>query len=224
MALKAVGFDIDGTLYPDYRARWRSLPFLLGHFRVILAFSRVRKLMRVESSGRENIEDSTEKEVSLLAREIGCTLHKARDIRDRILYKGWEVYFRGMKIYPDVRESLEKLKDAGLKLAVLSDFPVGRKLEYFGLEGLFDVVLGFPDSLRLKPRPEPFHLMAEKLETDPEEILYIGNRLDYDVRGAENAGMRGALIGPPGRKAPSDVTKYSDYRHMTGSILSEVVK
>ncbi|RKX80325.1 MAG: HAD family hydrolase [Spirochaetes bacterium] len=224
MALKAVGFDIDGTLYPDFRARWRSLPFLLAHFRTILAFSRTRHLMRENHSAREFDGDIGDLEVEYFAGERGCSLEEARDIRDRILYKGWEAYFRGMIIYPDVRESLEKLKDAGLKLAVLSDFPVGRKLEYFGLEGIFDVILGFPDSGRLKPRPEPFMAMAEGLETDPKEILYIGNRLDYDVRGAENIGMRGALIGPPGRKAPSDVTKFSDYRHMAGSILSEVVK
>jgi len=224
MALKAVGFDIDGTLYPDFRARWRSLPFLLAHFRTILAFSRTRHLMREHQSDGPLSEDAGEMEVKYFAEERGCSPDAARDIRDRILYKGWEVYFRGMKIYPDVRESLLKLKAAGLKLAVLSDFPVGRKLEYFGLEGIFDVILGFPDSGRLKPRREPFLKMADGLETDPKEILYIGNRLDYDVRGAENAGMRGALIGPPGRKAPPDVLTFSDYRHMAGSILSEVGK
>jgi hypothetical protein len=42
------------------------------------------------------------------------------------------------------------------------------------------------------------------------------------VRGAEKAGMRGALIGPPGRKAPPGVTTYADYRHMAEIILAEV--
>jgi len=224
MALKAVGFDIDGTLYPDSRARWRSLPFLLAHFRTILAFSRTRHLMREHHSDSSLSEDAGDLEVKYFAGERGCSEDEARDIRDRVLYKGWEVYFRGMKIYPAVRESLLKLKEAGLKLAVLSDFPVGRKLEYFGLADIFDVTLGFPESGRLKPRPEPFLRMAEALGTDPEDILYIGNRLDYDVRGAEGAGMRGALIGPPGRKAPPDVLTFSDYRQMAESILSEVEK
>ena len=224
MALKAVGFDIDGTLYPDHRARWRSLPFFFIHMRSIIAFSRTRKLMRLNSDDSVIAENAGEAEVIYFAEERNCSLERARDIRDRIIYKGWERYFRGIKIYPDVRESLLRLKDAGLKLAALSDFPVGRKLEFFGLEGIFDVVLGFPESGRLKPRHEPFLHMADGLKTNPEDIIYVGNKLDYDVRGAENAGMRGALIGSPGCRAPSDVTKYSDYRHLAESILSEVAK
>jgi len=224
MALKAVGFDIDGTLYPDYRARWHSLPFFFANILTVLAFSRTRHIMRFKHADSEIEEDAGEMELRYFAEQRGCSVEKARDIRDRILYKGWEKYFRGLKIYPEVRESLLRLKDAGLRLAVLSDFPVGRKLEYFGLEGIFDVILGFPESGGLKPRPEPFHIMAGKLGVDPAEILYIGNRLDYDVRGAENAGMSGALIGPPGRRAPAGVRVFSDYRQMAESILSEVVK
>ena len=46
MAIRAVGFDIDGTLYPDYRAQWRSIPFFLFHARSVLAFSRTRRILR----------------------------------------------------------------------------------------------------------------------------------------------------------------------------------
>lgn len=224
MALKALGFDIDGTLYPDHRAQWRSVPFFLGHAKSILAFSRARKLMRLDPEDPELMKDAGEAEVALFASERGCSLETARDIRDQVLYKGWELIFKGLKIYPHVRDSLLRIKDSGLKLAALSDFPVGKKLEYFGLDGVFDVTLGFPESLQLKPRPEPFLLMAEKLNIDPKDILYIGNRLDYDVRGAENAEMRGALIGAPGRNAPAGVTTYTDYRHLAENILSEVAK
>lgn len=216
MAIKAVGFDIDGTLYPDFRAHLRSMPFFLSHIRIILAFARTRGLMR------ETEDDFDESEAKIFAGELGCDLEKARKIRDRIIFKGWEARFCGMKIYPGVRDALIRLKAAGLKIAALSDFPVGRKLEYFGIEELFDVILGFPESRRLKPRPEPFLVMTERLGLNPDEILYVGNKLDFDVRGAENAGMRGALIGPPGRKAPRGVTTFTDYRHMAESILSEV--
>ncbi len=216
MAIKAVGFDIDGTLYPNLRAYKRSIPFFLRNLRIIIAFAATRKIMR------ETEDDSDASEAKIFAEKLGCDLDKARKIRDRIVFKGWEAHFSGMKIYPDVRDALLRLKAAGLKTAALSDFPVGRKLEYFGIEDLFDVVLGYPESRRLKPRPEPFLVMSEHLGVRPEEIIYIGNKLDIDVRGAENAGMRGALIGPPGRRAPDGVTTFTDYRHMAESILSEV--
>jgi len=216
MALQAVGFDIDGTLYPDRRAHLRSLPFFLAHPRAVLAFSRTRRLMR------ELGDDDEASELRIFAVELNCGAETARRIRDTVIYNGWEGAFRGMRTYPGVKEALLKLQGAGLSLAALSDFPVGRKLEYFGLDGLFDVVLGFPESRRLKPNPEPFRLMAERLGVPPQDMLYVGNKLDYDVRGAENAGMRGALIGPERRHAPDDVVGYPDYRRLAQGILSEV--
>jgi putative hydrolase of the HAD superfamily len=224
MALKAVGFDIDGTLYPDIRAHRRSLWYFIRYMRIISAFSRTRRTMRDRHNDKLLDGDPGEAEVAILAEELSCHPEKAREIRDRVLYQGWEACFRGMKPYRGVREALLSLKNAGLKLAALSDFPVGRKLEFFGLEDLFDVALGYPESRRLKPRPEPFLLMAEKLGVLPREMLYIGKKLEYDVRGAEIAGMRGALIGCSGRRAPPDVTAYKNYRHMADRILCEVKK
>jgi putative hydrolase of the HAD superfamily len=224
MLLKAVGFDIDGTLYPDHRVRLRSILFFLRNIRVFLAFSRTRRVMRMMDAEESSDRAGYESEAAVFAGQLGCTVPQAEEIRDRIVYRGWEGYFKGMRIYPGVRESLKRLKGAGLKLAVLSDFPVGRKLEYFGLADLFDAALGYPESGRLKPRPEPFLRMADQLGADPGEIIFVGNSLPYDVRGAENAGMKGALVGPPGRRAPAEVTTFRDYRHLAERILSEVKK
>ena len=218
MKLRAVGFDIDGTLYPEGRAHRRSVFFLLSHIRVVLAFSRARIRMRAHG------EDDGASELRLFAEELKRDIDTAESIRDSIMYRGWEGCFRRMRIYPNVRESLLRLKDAGLKLAVLSDFPVGRKLEYFGLADLFDAALGFPDSRRLKPNPEPFLNMAAMLGVEPGEVLYVGNKLAYDVRGAENAGMAGALIGAPGKKAPQGVITFADYPQMADYILTEAAQ
>ncbi|MCG8452824.1 MAG: HAD family hydrolase [Spirochaetales bacterium] len=221
MALQAVGFDIDGTLYPDWRARSRSLFFLLRHVRPVVAFARVRRIMRELDENPETAEHPVA-EVELFAQELKCTVSEARTIRDTVIYAGWEKCFKNVRPYSHVRESLEALSAAGLKLAALSDFPVGNKLKYFGLDGIFDVEIGFPESQRLKPRQEPFLEMARCLDVEPQNILYIGNKLTYDVRGAEGAGMRGALIGPPGRSAPPDVLTFEDYPQMVETLLSEV--
>ena len=224
MSFKAVAFDIDGTLYSDIRIKIKSIPFLFRNYRLVTAFSRIRKNMRKEITGELSPEELMSAEASLLAEELNCTVKEASELRDKIIYGEWEKYFKNFRIYPDVRDSLIKLKNSGLKLAVLSDFPVGKKLEYFNLADLFDVVLGFPESGNLKPSPVPFLKIAEQLEIQPDKILYIGNRLDYDVIGAESAGLKGALIGPPGRKAPGDVLVYKDYEDMAERIVSEVGK
>jgi len=161
-------------------------------------------------------------ELFLLSKELGCDIEEARSLRDRLIYRGWEKYFQSTKMYPEVSNSLRKLKDAGLKLAVLSDFPVGRKLEYFKLENIFDVVLGFPESGRLKPHREPFIRMANRLNVDPSNILYVGNSLTYDFKGSVNAGMQGALIASSRSRIPLEVTTYSSFPQLAESVLFEV--
>ncbi len=223
MDLCAVGFDIDGTLYPDYKAWVRSVPFFMQNMKPLLAFSRTRRKMRELSGMSQLLSHPLETEAQIFAEEWGCPLEEARLCRDRLLYTEWQQCFEGMKPYRGVREALVRLKNAGLKLAALSDFPVGRKLEYFRVADLFDVVLGFPESGALKPRPEPFLKMARLLGVNPASTLYIGNKLEYDVQGAQNAGMAGALIGPPGLRAPKGITVYQNYRHLADSVLSEVI-
>ncbi len=220
--MKAIGFDIDGTLYPEYRIRWRALSYFLRHIRLLVAFARTRKRMR--SGQVSETYDVDGIEIAVLAKELGCGIEKARKLRDRLIYRGWEKYFQGMKLYPGVSSSLRKLKNAGLKLAVLSDFPVGRKLEYLGLEGIFDVVLGFPESGQLKPHREPFVRMANRLNVDPCNMMYVGNKLAYDVWGSENAGMRGVLFASSRHRVSLGVTTYTSFPQLTESILLEVTK
>lgn len=214
--LKAIGFDIDGTLYPDHRARIRSIGFFLSNLSVILAFRRTRQIMR--ETGKMTETD----ELELFAENLNRDVNTARLIRNNTIYEGWERCFRSVKTYPKAKDALLRLKEAGLKLAVLSDFPVGNKLEYFDLLNIFDVTLGFPESGQLKPSPEPFLTLAKRLEIEPEHILYIGNKLHYDVHGAWNAGMSGALIGSFGRNVPRGVTTYSDYQDMVERVFTEV--
>lgn len=216
MPLKAIGFDIDGTLYPVHRAQRQSLFFFLRHNRIIMDFTRTRRRMRKE--GR----DDDKAELQIFAEELQRDIEDAKDIRDKIIYQGWEKCFRKVQPFKGVRNALLRLKESGLKLAALSDWPVGRKLEYFGLADLFDVILGFPETQRLKPRIEPFRLMSDQLGIAPNEILYIGDRLEYDVIGARKSGMRGALIGLAIRKHPPGVTIYDNYADLVEKILTEV--
>ncbi|RLV68625.1 HAD-superfamily hydrolase, subfamily IA [Streptomyces sp. CBMAI 2042] len=45
-----------------------------------------------------------------------------------------------------------------------------------------------------KPDPEFFTRVAEVVPADPGEILYVGDRVDNDLRPAVAAGMRTALV------------------------------
>ncbi len=96
-------------------------------------------------------------------------------------------------------ESLARLRQAGLKLAVVSnsDGRVEQALAAAGIRHYFDVVI---DSALIgveKPDPRIFHAALEALGVAPEEALYVGDLYDIDVVGARAAGLDAVLLAGP---------------------------
>jgi len=139
---------------------------------------------------------------------------------EKLIYRGWEPLFQGMKLFPEVRETLDAFRAAGLKLGLLSDFPPETKLENLGLADLWDAALCSEHVGRLKPDPAPFLELSRRLNTVPERILYVGNSIPYDVIGAKGAGMKAALISRKGKKEPLADFVFNDYRQLRTFVLT----
>ena len=182
----AVVFDIDGTLYDNWRMYLRSLPFALRHLRLIRAFSKVRRQIRTIRP----IDDFCTLQAELLAEELGLSADEARETIDRVIYDDWESRLQGIRISPAVRNLLSYLKEhSSLKVGVLSDFPVDRKLELLDLGGEWGAAVSAEEVGYLKPHPEPFQEVSRRLGVRPEAVLYVGNSYRYDVVGSKGAGM-----------------------------------
>lgn len=106
-------------------------------------------------------------------------------------------------------ESLARLKAAGLRLGVVSnsDGRVEQALEAAGLRDYFDVVIDSALVGLEKPDPRIFRAALDALGVAPEEALYVGDLYEVDVLGAQAAGIRAVLFGPPaGERMPTCVT------------------
>lgn len=198
MALKAVGFDLDGTLYPAWAMYAITADLGLRHPRFLSAFGRVRKELRHSPlSGIEPAQTSLEafrkRQAGLLAGLLGIPLAEAINEIERIVYKATTRRFAFIKPYADLGGCLAALKTAGLKLGVLSDLPCEEKLKLMGLADWFEIVRCSEDSGALKPDPRPFMDLADAFDLSPDEILYVGNKPAYDIAGAKAAGMSTAL-------------------------------
>ena len=210
MPIKAVAFDIDGTLYPNRSMYLRSIPFALTHLRLVRAYSRIRKHVRK----RRPVADLQALERRLLAHELGIGEAEAARLIDVAIHERWEAVLNGVRPYPHVRTTIERMKARGLRMAVSSDFPVDRKLKRLGLEDLIECSLWSEESGYLKPHPEPFLALAECIGEEPSSILYVGNSYEYDIIGAKAAGMRAAhLRRRPVPNSVADVT-FRDYRRL----------
>lgn len=190
MHLRAVAFDIDGTLYPNRIMLRRSVGFGIRHARLLFHFAKVRKTIRATRP----IEDFYRLQARLMADALGCPEDVVRAKIQREIYDRWELVLRRVPLYDQVSELIDDLEHSGLRLAVMSDFPVARKLELLGLDGRWDCAISTEQVGYLKPNPEPFETLVACLEVSASEILYVGNSYEYDVVGASRAGLRTAWL------------------------------
>jgi phosphoglycolate phosphatase len=99
-------------------------------------------------------------------------------------------------VYPGVVEGLRGLQRAGLKLACLTNKPLGFAeilLKRKGLDGFFSGVFGGDSFERKKPDPLPLLKTCEFLGTQPARTLMIGDSSN-DARAARAAGCPVLLV------------------------------
>lgn len=98
--------------------------------------------------------------------------------------------------YPGVIEGLERMREARLRLACVTNkaarFTVPL-LQKTGLAPFFDAVVTSDDVGRRKPHPDPFLHACRRLEALPAETVVIGDSAN-DAQGARAAGCRILLV------------------------------
>ena len=108
---------------------------------------------------------------------------------------------RELPPHPEARESLGRLRDAGLRLAALTNSPswvAEAQLTNAGLRDLFEQALSADAVRRLKPAPEPYRMAAERLGVPIGQIRLVAAHA-WDVAGAQRAGCAAAFVARPGQ-------------------------
>ncbi|ROQ88832.1 HAD superfamily hydrolase (TIGR01549 family) [Streptomyces sp. 2132.2] len=122
----------------------------------------------------------------------GFDLTEQRDARAAA---GQPEHFDEGDLYPDVRPALAALRADGLWLGI-----AGNQTVRAGgiLRNLFsddvDLIGTSDDWGASKPDPEFFERVADVVPFANDEILYVGDRVDNDLRPGAKAGMRTALV------------------------------
>lgn len=121
--------------------------------------------------------------------------------------------------YPDTVATLKYLKEQGYRLGLYSnatDDPlVQRLINRHGLRPWLSPTFSSAGWGWRKPKREPFELIARRWGLPPEEILVIGDTLQADILGAQNAGMNSILMTM--HEAPSN----ADNRHIQPTAVAE---
>lgn len=216
--LRAVGFDLGNTLVRYYgRAEWPAIRD--AGLREVAAFLEGLGLCRVTEA---EVRDAAERERSLeppdsrvrpLEDRIRMVFRLTRDADDEVLAEACARFLRPTFAvahrYGDTWPVLDKLRQRGLRLAILSNTPWGSPPEPWraevalhGLTERVDAALFCRDAGWRKPAGAAFALMLERLGVAAEECLFVGDEPRWDLAGAAAAGLSAVLIdrtgGTPG--------------------------
>lgn len=107
---------------------------------------------------------------------------------------------RSLPPHPDAVPALTRLRDAGIRLASLTNSVravAEAQLTNAGLAPFFEAILSADEARRLKPAPEPYRMAAERLGVPIGEIRLVAAHA-WDVAGALRVGAAAAFVARPG--------------------------
>lgn len=101
-----------------------------------------------------------------------------------------------LPLHGDVSSGLAMLRDAGYRLAILTNSTQGMidaQLSHAKIADFFDLVLSTEAIATYKPAPQTYAYACDRLAVPASEITLVAAH-DWDVTGAMHAGMRTAFV------------------------------
>ena len=115
-----------------------------------------------------------------------------------------------LKIFPDLIQCINDLRDMGLILGLISNINMsGKKIaEKLGVSSYFNYVFTSEDLGYEKPNKMIFEKSLDIAKLTPSEVVFIGDQVESDILGAKNANILPILL-----------DRYNNYEN-----YSEVIK
>jgi len=189
--IKAIVFDAYGTLFDVNSAaekckekigdKWESFA---NYWRTTqLEYTWLRSLMRRHKDFWQVTEDSLDK--SMKAFKIDASMKN--ELLD--LYKV-------LSTYPEVQEVLNKLKEKGCKLSILSNGTpalLNQLVKSNNLEDLFNDIFSIEEVRIYKPDSKVYEIPIKKYKVKPNEIAFLSANT-WDVSGGGNYGYNAIWV------------------------------
>ncbi|MEL6186588.1 MAG: haloacid dehalogenase type II [Myxococcota bacterium] len=186
--IRAAVFDAYGTLFDVHSAAAQHAEELGPDRERIsqlwrqkqLEYTWLRSLMQRYSNFWNVTEEALDYALAAAGREDPSLRSKLLDV------------YRRLETYPEVKGTLQALRDGGLHTAILSNGSpsmLDDAVRSAGLDGLLDEVLSVDDIGLFKPDPNVYLLAEEALDLPRERIAFMTSNA-WDAAGAAAYGFR----------------------------------
>lgn len=197
-AVRAVIFDVDGTLYDQSKLRKKMLFALLNYYvrrpwrlKELMMLAHFRKEReRRAGQGCQNLEQA---QYTWCAEKKGFDVQKLKATVEQWMFQQPIPYLAGCT-YHGTQELFRVLRQKEIKIAIYSDYKAHDKLEAMGLKA--DLIVSSTDSevSQLKPDSKGLLYAVEQLGLAPADCLFIGDRQEMDGECALRAKMPYLII------------------------------
>lgn len=138
--------------------------------------------------------------------ESYCDFMKNLGVREHADQMAWELLQAGhslfaanvASLYDDTVPTLQRLKDDGYKLAIVSnwDTPLDPLAERLGIAHFFDIIVASHDVRVRSAKPDPhiFKYTLKAVGVSAKETVHVGDTFEADIIGAQGVGIRPILI------------------------------
>jgi 2-haloacid dehalogenase len=194
-AVRVLAFDVNETLL-DLRALDPRFEEVFGDAAVRAQWFALMLQLSFVGAITDRYVDFTSAQhaaLAMVAERTGTRL--SRDAAEHIV-----AGMRELPPHPDVPDALARLRAGGFTLAALPNSPldVARdQLRHAGIDEHFDAILSADQVHALKPRREPYELVARTFGVPPAQVCLVAAHA-WDVAGALAAGCRAAFVARPG--------------------------
>ncbi|HEX9370075.1 MAG TPA: HAD family hydrolase [Roseiflexaceae bacterium] len=199
MQYQAILFDLDDTLY-DLRSYWRErLHEALDSVRAHYPHFDRDDLVRLAIAEKVYIE-----KLPAFLRGQGVDDEPLIAATHELFRRDW---FGRLELYDDAARTLQALRPR-FKLGLVTNGPSRTqrpKIEQFRLIDLLDLLIVSEEVGVAKPDPAIFRIALDQLQVEPDQALFVGDSLEFDLRGAAAAGIPFIWMNPRRESLPVDL-------------------
>ncbi len=180
MKVKAIVFDLDGTLIDSSKGILDSLFKAMEVYNVTPAITRLDSHFFMGKSLPETLD----------VLMPGANKFVLRKVADYYVSHYYDNYIDKAETFEGVKETIKLLREKGFKMAVATakhTYCAQAELKSSGLIKYFDEVRGRDEGVPAKPDPTLLLEICEKLGVSPDQTLMVGDT-DRDVLFGKNAG------------------------------------